>query len=130
MRLDIDLRLGHSAWTMPRTRTWCSGLLLAWLAATGCQQGNPPASGTASSYGQDLEHICNSEARSGALDHPEGQRSLVVAQWLGSKIETEEGRAFLARLRQAPAEEKAALLREEAGRNGLSDCPLARSWGD
>jgi hypothetical protein len=111
-------------------RTWYSGLLLAWLGATGCQQGNPPASGPTSPYGQDLGRLCHSEERSGALDHPEAQRSMVVAQWLGNNIQTEEGRAFLVRLARTPPAEKAALLKAEAARSGLSDCPLAKSWGD
>lgn len=74
-------------------------------------------------------HICNSEERSGALEYPEGQRAMVVAQWLGSNVETEEGRAFLVRLAKTPPADKAALLQQEAVRNHLPSCPLALSWG-
>lgn len=97
----------------------------------GCQQGNPPApaADSVSPYVQELTHICNSEERSGALEYPEGQRSMVVAQWLGDNVQTEQGRAFLVRLAKTPPAEKAAVLQQEAAQSGLPSCPLARSWG-
>lgn len=112
--------------------TWRSAFLFGWLLAAGCQQGNPPAAdqatGPTSPYGQDMDRICNSEERSGALAQPEGARTVAVAQWLGNNLQTAEARAFLVTLAQTRAEEKAALIMKEATRAGLSDCPLARSW--
>ena len=114
--------------------TWRSALLFGWLlaAAAGCQQSNPSAAdqatGPASPYVQDMDRICNSEERSGALEQPEGARAVAVAQWLGNNIQTAEAREFLVTLARTGPEDKAALIEKEAARAGLSDCPLVRRW--
>ncbi len=45
---------------------------------------------------------------------PENECSVVVAQWLGAQIQTEERRAFLGRFAQTPRADKGAVLAREA----------------
>ena len=112
--------------------------LLVCTALLGCQQGSSPheerldksvALPSQTPFGRDLDRICHSSERSGALEQPEGQRAVTVAYWLGNNIESDEGRAFLARFTKSSTEEKIALLRREAKRVGLSSCPLLQTWG-
>jgi len=100
--------------------------LLAW-ALLGCQQGQhgDPAQ---TPYARDIDKICHAEERSGALEQPESQRGLVVAQWLGGNLESDGARTFLVRLAQADPAGKTALLEAESRALGMSGCPLAASW--
>lgn len=81
-----------------------------------------------SRYGRDVERICYSEERSGALQRPEGERAMIVAQWLGDNIETDEGRSFMIKVAQASPAEKVAILEAEARTQGLTGCPLIQAW--
>lgn len=111
----------------------CCGI---WLVA-GCRDDQAPAGAPAAEaaasaetgYPAEVADICFAEERSGALHQGEGERMMIVAQWLGTRIRTQEGRDFLARVARASAAEKATLLQAEATRLGLASCPLVQSWG-
>jgi hypothetical protein len=111
----------------------CCGI---WLAA-GCRDdqapaGDPSTAAPASAdadYRAEVADICFAEERSGALEQAEGERLMIVAQWLGTRIHTQPGRDFLAGVARASPAEKAALLQAEATRLGLASCPLVQSWG-
>jgi hypothetical protein len=100
-------------------------LLVASLLAFACQNGS---SGAPSAYRTDLENICDAEARSGALEQDPNRRSLVVAQWIAGRLQSEQGRKFLASLVQLAPAEKGKALRREAAAVGLERCPLADTW--
>ena len=111
----------------------CCGI---WLVA-GCRNDQTPAGdqaagappGVDARYQAEVADICFAEERSGALQQDEGQRLMLVAQWLGTRIHTQQGRDFLAGVARAPAAEKGNLLQVEATRVGLASCPLVQSWG-
>ena len=119
----------------------CCGI---WLVA-GCQDDGrdgrrndqTPAAGQAAEtpagvdprYQAELADICFAEERSGALQQDESQRLMAVAQWLGTRIGTQQGRDFLASIARASPAEKVTLLEAESRRVGLASCPLAKSWG-
>jgi hypothetical protein len=87
------------------------------------------ASGDASAvYHREVDAICNAEVRSGASERPEGERSLVVAMWLGENVTTPEGRKLLAEIARLPPPDKVALLDREAAGAGLGACAMARTW--
>jgi hypothetical protein len=86
------------------------------------------AAGADARYQDEVADICFAEERSGALAEDEGARIMVVAQWLGTRIHTQQGRDFLAAVARATPAEKAALLQAEATRLGLASCPLVQSW--
>jgi hypothetical protein len=103
-----------------------------------CQSGTPPSSGSAASaasaepasadYATDVEHLCNALKYSGADQQPAGAHQMMVAQWLGPNLKTQEIHTFLARFQSLdPAAKKQALL-DEARKVGLSGCPLADEW--
>lgn len=110
----------------------CCGV---WLVA-GCRDDrNAPAGEPAATvddatarFRAEVADVCFAEERSGALDQPEDQRLIVVAQWLGTRIHSQQGRDFLAAVARASPAEKAALLQAEAARAGLASCPLVQSW--
>jgi hypothetical protein len=115
----------------------CCGV---WLLAAGCKGGQESstdqAAGAAAApvdpqeqYKAELSDLCFGEERSGAMDQPEAQRAMFMAQWLGTRIHTQQGRDFLAQVARAAPAEKAALLQAEATRLGLPSCPLVQSWG-
>ena len=81
-----------------------------------------------SALSRDVERLCFSLERSGALDAPEGERAIVVAQWLGSQVESDEGRNLLAEFSRTPALEKAAFLKKVSREHGLLRCPLVTTW--
>jgi hypothetical protein len=125
-------------------RQWTHAIALAMIV-TACRpdsrvepdQGSPatpPASQESapqalpSPYARDVERICYCQERSGALDRPEAERVIVVAQWLGANLESKEGRTFLAEVSRVPPAEKVIILDREAHGLGLPGCPLARTW--
>lgn len=131
---------------------------VVWLLAAGCQgnQASNQASGQEShqvpgqapnpvsdqpasqpavpagidpEYAADIADICFGQERSGALEQDESQRAMIVAQWLGTRIRTQQGRDFLASLAPADPSQKVALLQTESRKVGLNECPLVVSWG-
>ena len=112
-------------WHSSRVRALISAVLV--IGALGCQSGSGSAP---AAYRVDLENICDAEARSGALapDQDPNRRAVVVATWLAGRIQTQEGRQFLASLQKLKAAEKGEALRREAARLGLTGCPLAETW--
>lgn len=103
------------------------GALLS-LAVVGCQRGDSSRDWKASPLGRDVDRICNAVVQSGAAEQPEGSRQLLVAQWLGSSIESQDGRSFLAGLARVEGAAKADALEAKAKEVGLSSCPLAAEW--
>ena len=123
---------------------------VVWLLAPGCQgnqapnQGsnqapnqvsgqpaNQPAvpAGVDPEYAADIADICFGQERAGALEHDESQRAMVVAQWLGTRIRTQQGRDFLAAVARAEPGQKVTLLQAESRKVGMDQCPLVVSWG-
>lgn len=101
-------------------------LILSSLPA--CQRTSGDA--VPAAYRADVENICEAEGRSGALapDQDPNRRSIVVAQWLGSAVKTDEGRSFLASLAKLAPAQKGDALRREATRVGLTRCAVAETW--
>jgi hypothetical protein len=81
-----------------------------------------------SAYRGEVDAICNAEVRSGASERPEGERSLVVAMWLGDNVKTADGRRLLAEVARLAPPDKVVLLDREAAAAGLPDCAMARTW--
>jgi hypothetical protein len=117
---------------MRRSLLLCCGI---WLVA-GCRDAQAPAgdpaagpAGADAPYRGEVADICFAEERSGALEQPGEQRMIIVAQWLGTRIHTQQGRDLLAAVARASPAEKVTLLQAEAARLDLASCPLAQSWG-
>lgn len=131
---------------------------VVWLLAAGCQGNQAPNQGSNQApsqvsnqvsnqvsgqpadqpavpagvdpeYAADIADICFGQERAGALEHDESQRAMVVAQWLGTRIRTQQGRDFLAAVARAEAAQKVTLLQAESAKVGLGECPLVVSWG-
>jgi hypothetical protein len=80
-------------------------------------------------YAADIADICFGQERAGALEHDESQRAMVVAQWLGTRIRTQQGRDFLAAVARVEPGQKVTLLQAESRKVGIDECPLVVSWG-
>ena len=95
----------------------------------GCQrraaEAPPPAT---EPYRADLENLCDVLARSGADKLPANQRSLVIANWLAARIQTQEAHDYLIKIQPLTGDAKAAALEAEATRVGLPRCALAAEW--
>jgi hypothetical protein len=156
--LDPGARIGQSRPQEVMMRGSLLLCCVVWLLAAGCQgnQGSNPApneapgqapnqvsdqpagqpadqpavpAGIDPEYAAAVADICFGQERSGALEQDESQRAMVVAQWLGTRIRTQQGRDFLASLAPADPGQKVALLQTESRKVGLSECPLMVSWG-
>lgn len=104
-------------------------------ALLGCQskesKDTPDPVGTTapdSPYAKDIEALCEAITRSGADQGEPEARTYTVATWLGSAIQTQEGRNFLVRIQPLVGAEKASALENEAKRVGLAGCSLADEW--
>lgn len=96
--------------------------------AVACQK--PAASsGAGGAYARDIDRICHAEEHSGAAELPEGGRSLHIAQWLATSLESQEARALSAELSQMELPERARRLSAEAAKLGMSDCAMLAAWG-
>jgi hypothetical protein len=103
--------------------TW----LIAGLAVVaGCQRSG--GSTVSETYRGDIERLCDVVARSGADRLPAGERTLAIANWLASNLETREAHDYLIRIQPLTGEPKAAALDAEARRTGLARCALAGEW--
>jgi len=109
-------------------------LWLAVVAALGCQrtaEEPPPGKASAAApaaYAKDIAQVCDVVSLSGADKVPEGDRVLPVAQYLGSHIETQQAREFLARIQPLVGAAKADALDAEAKKVGLAGCALSAEW--
>ncbi|ACY17124.1 mucin-associated surface protein (MASP) [Haliangium ochraceum DSM 14365] len=90
--------------------------------------GAPTEAAEATGYAAEMADICHAEERSGALELSEAERPFTVAQWLGGRVRSDEGRAFLGALAQVSAAAKPDVLDAEAAKLGLDTCPLADRW--
>jgi len=103
---------------------------LAVVAALGCQrkaeeaQSAPPPA----AYAKDIAQVCDVVSLSGADQVPEGERVLPIAQYLGSHIQTQQAREFLARIQPLAGTAKADALDAEAKKVGLASCALSAEW--
>jgi hypothetical protein len=98
------------------------------LSLAGCQRGDSSRDWKATPIGRDVDRICNALVQSGAAEQPAGSRQMLVAQWLGSNIESQDGRDFLAGLARHQGAAKADALEAKAKDVGLAGCPLAAQW--
>jgi len=102
-------------------------VLALFLAA--CQRGEGSSAGAPSaSYRDDIAKLCDVMARSGADKLGAGDRTVVIAQWLGANLTAPESHDFLVRIQPLQGEAKAKALDAEASRVGLSGCALADQW--
>jgi hypothetical protein len=99
-------------------------LVLA-LLAVGCGRAEPAVS---ADFKADMDNLCNAVERSGALDEDPSTRPIVVAQWLGGVVKTQEMRDFLASVSQMRPTEKAEAMRSRARQAGVAPCPTADTW--
>jgi len=118
-------------------RMW---LVVALLGCSGEQADRPvdqagspaPGPGTPAvvdqAYKSDLEKLCDVVARSGGAEVQGHDRMYLVATWLGSNLETQDARKFLARIQPLAGEAKGLALEAEAKRVGLAGCELANEW--
>jgi hypothetical protein len=105
------------------------GLGLGLGLGAGCRRDSgSTAAPAAEPYRSDIENLCDAVSRSGADQRPDGDRTLLIAQWLGAHIQTQDAREYLARIQPLVGEAKAAALEAEARRVGLTGCALASEW--
>ena len=96
---------------------------------TGCQRGSDHAAAAVpEAYRADIENLCDAVVRSGADQRPAEERTLLIANWLGSHLTTDEAHKYLAQIQPLQGEPKAAALDAEARRVGLPGCALAAQW--
>jgi hypothetical protein len=102
---------------------------VAWivLVAVACQRGSD-APRVDAAYVRDIERVCDARRLADVESQPGANPQLVVAQWLGANLETEEARGLLARLAGMQGAAKIAALDGEAKRVGRGECALAREW--
>jgi len=96
----------------------------------GCQRraGDAPPAPATEPYRADLENLCDVLARSGADKLAANERSLVIANWLAARIQTQEAHDYLIKIQPLTGDTKAAALEAEATRVGLPRCALAAEW--
>jgi hypothetical protein len=104
--------------------------LFAWLGVVASCRGDrgSTAAPVSAPYRSDIENLCDAVVRSGADQRPSGEHPLLIARWLGTQIQTQEAREYLARIQPLVGESKAAALENEARRVGLPGCTLAAEW--
>ena len=98
------------------------GLAIGLAAA--CRGDAPP---TDTPYARDVDRICHAAEHSGA-DRESGGRSLVIAEWLATHLESPEGRELMRALSSRPDGERGALLGSEAARVGIRSCAMLAEW--
>lgn len=95
-------------------RTWV--VIVAAIIPIGC---NPVSS--------DFDNLCHAQERSGSTGTtPEDYANAM--RWADRAMRTQEARGAVGRLATMAPNDKAAFLRAEAAKVGVSPCPLADSW--
>src|SRR5437764_6044985 len=98
-----------------RTRKGLPALLLA------CQTGSATVP---AAYARDVQRLCDAVSQSGAGSAQGGDRTVLIAMWLGKNLETQELRDFLVKMQAMTPAQKRAALEAEATRAGLAHCAL------
>jgi hypothetical protein len=104
--------------------------LLALVAAVACQSSDKEAPITAvdAAYKADIEALCDVVNRSGTAGMDVNDRTMKIATWLGSNLQTKDARQFLAKIRPIKGPAKGDAIDAEAKRLGIAACPLAAEW--
>ncbi len=89
---------------------------------------SPTGAAAADPYRTEIDELCHVVARSGADKEVGADRNYLIATYLGAKMKSSEGRAFLAKIQPLTGEPKAAAIEAEAARVGIPACPLANEW--
>ena len=103
---------------------------IAWIAVAlaGCQTKASPPVAVPAAYVEDITNLCDVVHLSKADEMPRGQRSPIIAMWLGPHIKTPEGHNFLVHISPLVGDAKADALDAEAHRVGLAGCALSAEW--
>lgn len=95
-------------------RTWCVAAFA--IAGIACNQ-----------VKTDFDNLCHAQERSGSTGTtPEDYANAM--RWADRAMRTQEARGVVGRLSNMSPYDKAALLRAEAAKAGVTSCPLADSW--
>lgn len=79
------------------------------------------------SYHDDVDAICNCEARSGASALPPEKRAAAVAAWADGHVHTKKGKDLASSFATMPPADRGRTLRDAAKAEGISPCPFADS---
>jgi hypothetical protein len=107
---------------------------IVWLAVVGlgCQRSAEdapkPVAAEPTAYAKDIAQVCDVVTLSGADQLDGDERILPIAKYLGSHIQTQQAREFLARIQPLAGAAKADALDAEARKAGLASCTLAAEW--
>jgi hypothetical protein len=97
-----------------------------WLAAGAVLVGGVVATTLVGrTYANDVDTVCHAEARSG---HPLGASMADLTRWVRPSLTTPEGNALFTNIGYAPLATRAGILRREAARVRIGQCPLAESY--
>jgi len=123
--MDAKIARVQSAHAMKRI----AAVFVSLGVAAGCQRnaGTTPPS-VSEPYRLDIAALCDVLARSGADRVPPGDRTVLVATWLSSNLQTAEAHDYLVKIGPLAGDDKAAALEAEAARVGLARCALADDW--
>jgi hypothetical protein len=123
--MDAKIARVQSAHAMKRI----AAVFVSLGVAAGCQRNAgstpPPVS---EPYRLDIATLCDVVARSGADQVPPGDRTVLVATWLSSHLQTAEAHDYLVKIGPLAGNDKAAALEAEAARVGVARCALADEW--
>jgi len=123
--MDAKIARVQSAHGMKRI----AAVFVSLGVAAGCQRNAgstpPPVS---EPYRLDIATLCDVVARSGADQVPPGDRTVLVATWLSSHLQTAEAHDYLVKIGPLAGNDKAAALEAEAARVGVARCALAEEW--
>src|ERR1041384_1554239 len=100
-------------------------LLAGTVLIASCQRSAGSAAQGSQDYRDDIARLCDVVVQSGADQVPPGERALPIASWLGTHLQTQEAREYVARIQPLTGEPKAAALDAEARRVGLARRALA-----
>lgn len=98
----------------------CSLLPCIFLLVGSCAKKNKEPT----PYQKDVERICNAVKHAGAEGLPAHDRALMVAQYLGTNLESDEGRQLSIKISKSIGEKRSAILSKASQKVGIAKCDL------
>ena len=81
-------------------------------------------------YQRDVQTMCDAPKQASIANAQASEKGTLLSKYLYDNIKSNEGQDFYARIMEVMPTQREGMLREQAGKHGITDCAMADMWRD